>query len=263
MKRIVVLLVIGLGLAAVLWGATSIKTVGNVEAAAFVGDGSQVTNVNAAMLEGNTSGDFADARATAAEIVGLQSQINATEAALQRQLLCREGAIRYLDFGDGTVWDCKHKLQWLKDSQCLGSGTFDEANGSVLDDFNAGTTGSSCDDYTQGSYSDWRLATSSEWSAAMADGNALDPQCESPGLTSDLGAREVEDFPEDGVTGWVGTCASDGPFSFTGAVSGFYWSSTTFSTAAGSGYIADTNPGSLFISTKDTSFRVWPVRGGP
>ena len=59
---------------------TAISTDGNVEALGFIGDGSQVTDVDAQLLDGMDSSDFAqevDLMSTEAMLVALQAQVDA------------------------------------------------------------------------------------------------------------------------------------------------------------------------------------------
>jgi hypothetical protein len=254
MKRIGLLLGMGAGIAAVLWGATSITANGDITAAAFVGDGSQLTNVDATSVDG-IEGTALDTRLHNAETLVLMVQDQVTTS-----LLCRGGAIRYLDLGDGTVWDCQNNLQWLKDAGCLGTASWYLATGTVIGKFNAGTAGATCEGYAPGSYNDWRLATKAEWDAALADANAL--SCSIPALTSDLGARQVDDLPDIGDTmAWVGTCAAAGPLSFTGVLPGLYWSSS--SSDSTSAMVANLSLGDVSTGSKSVELLVWPVRGGP
>ncbi len=141
MKRIAVFLAVGVAVAAVLWGATSIKTTGNIEtseqlvstkktgtAPLVVSSTTLVANLNADKVDG-FEGTVLDTRLTNAELllVAVTDQVSASDSMMRRQLLCSGGALRYVDLGDGTVWDCKQNLQWLKDANCLGTAGFDNA----------------------------------------------------------------------------------------------------------------------------------------
>ena len=91
MKRVAVFLAVGVGVAAVLWASTSIKTAGNIETAEqlvstkatgpplVVSSTHVVANLNADTVDGNHSGDFAGATETAAELVDPQNQITAVQ----------------------------------------------------------------------------------------------------------------------------------------------------------------------------------------
>ncbi len=64
---------------------TTINTDGDVEAQGFIGDGSQVTEVDAQLLDGMDSSDFAqdaDLMSAEAMLVALQAQVNALGLAL-------------------------------------------------------------------------------------------------------------------------------------------------------------------------------------
>jgi hypothetical protein len=102
---------------------TTIETDGDVQAQGFIGDGSQVTNVYAATLDGNDSTDFAGRTETAAVIAALQAQVDALGLALvprtgQSAVFAAEddGDLqlgvtwpnpRFTKNGDGTVTDSR------------------------------------------------------------------------------------------------------------------------------------------------------------
>ena len=137
---------------------TTISTDGNVEAQSFIGDGSQVTEVDAQLLDGMDSADFAqEADLTSAEamLVALQAQVNALGLALvprTGQATCYDAAglvttcepheggtniglaqdghlqlgvtwpnPRFTKNGDGTVTDNRTGLVWLRNANCLSS----------------------------------------------------------------------------------------------------------------------------------------------
>jgi len=258
MRRVALLVVAAGALTgAVIWAQTNVTVGGDVAADAFVGDGSQLTGLDA-------PGTDLDTRISNAEILllALENQVTASSATVRSDLLCRTGAVRYLDLGDGTVFDCQQRLQWLKDATCLGNRFWSDVVNTVLPDFNDGTSTASCTDYTSGTYNDWRLPTKSEWEDAASDANDLG--CTQPNLTSDLGARLVDDLPVDGVTGWVGTCGTDENLSFTLPVNKTwtFYSASEDASDPNKVWIFGLGSGNLNNYTNDSLRHVWAVRGG-
>ena len=64
-------------------------------------------------------------------------------------------ALRFRDNGDGTVTDRLTHLVWLLDAGCLGSRTWANALTAVAT-LNTGTD-FGCEDYSAGTFADWRL----------------------------------------------------------------------------------------------------------
>jgi len=139
---------------------------------------------------------------------------------------------RWCDNKDGTVTDMATGLVWLKKaSWCLGKKwedctSHDDAHtwAGVLF---AGATDADLDDGSE--VGDWRLPTKGElW-----------------GLTQGT----------EGVSYYS-------PQVFTGVTDGYYWSSTTDSTAPEDAWMVDMLGPDLIIRPKTGGGYVWPVRGG-
>lgn len=87
-------------------------------------------------------------------------------------LLNDQVSTNFNDNGDGTVSDSRSGLMWLKDAGCLGSGNWNGgANAGSVQAFitalNGVGGGAGCQDYTAGTYSDWRLPTVQEFVSLM------------------------------------------------------------------------------------------------
>ena len=85
-------------------------------------------------------------------------------------LLNDQVAANLTDNSDGTVSDSRSGLMWLKDADCVGSGPWNPGTTSVqqrVADLNAGTPAAVCQDYTNGTYTDWRLPTVQEFVSLM------------------------------------------------------------------------------------------------
>jgi hypothetical protein len=66
----------------------------------------------------------------------------------------------FSDNGDGTVTDNRTCLMWLKDADCVGQQVWGNVNASA--EVVALINGASCDGYTVGTCTDWRLPTVKE-----------------------------------------------------------------------------------------------------
>jgi len=147
-------------------------------------------------------------------------------------------ANRYIDCGNGTVTDTVTGLIWLKQSDCLSNQDWQAAQKAAADLKHGDCT------LTDGSSAgDWRLPTQAEWEATMK--NALALRCTGPTLTNDGGTA----------------CISEGPSSFTGVESYYYWSSTMVD-GNQRAYFGDLDHGHLLQGNLFNSLRVWPVRSG-
>lgn len=142
--------------------------------------------------------------------------------------------LRFVDQEDGTVKDTDPRgLIWLKDANCFGKKTWQEAMQVV-----ARLKGGVCGLADGSKAGDWRLPTKEEWETMVA------PAC--PTAPKIVGN---------------GGCYSDGAWA-AGVQSSYYWSSTRehyFSTSAWDAILSDGSVANVF---KDYKLLVWPVRGG-
>jgi hypothetical protein len=153
---------------------------------------------------------------------------------------CSDGTTnRYVDCGNGTVYDTETDLLWLKNANCYGALDWTAASNAAagLEDGECGLTDNS-------SPGDWRLPTKSEWEATVAQ--AKDMECYHPPLTNTPG------------TG----CYSDGPQPFTGVLSDLYWSSTVWEEDPSAAWFMYMTFGYMDVDDWSISHFVWPVRGG-
>lgn len=156
-----------------------------------------------------------------------------------------ESPDRYVDLGDGTIFDRHTGLVWLKDADCafLSPKNWNEAKqqAALLE---SGLCGLS-----DGSWAgDWRLPTKTEWMATIAEAKAMG--CVDPVLT-DMTGR---------------SCYSGGaPWALNLRISGCgYWTSTPhFSQPDVAPYVhlsqGNFGPGAI----ENECFNAWPVRKGP
>jgi hypothetical protein len=167
--------------------------------------------------------------------------INATRA----DAPCFDITNRYSNCLNGTVTDTVTGLIWLQTTDCLSVDDWVSANQSA-----AALAHGQCGLTDHSSPGDWRLPTSDEWNATIAQAVTLLCGLPPPWLTDDAG------------TG----CLSAGSSSFAGLVPGIYWSSTTFERAPRNAWFADLIKGHvttvLVGDNKNLLLRVWPVRSG-
>ena len=256
---------------------TTINTDGDVEAQGFIGDGSQVTEVDAQLLDGMDSADFAqevDLMSTEAMLVALQAQVNALGLALvprTGQTTCFDaaGAVidcgtgigpgqdgdlqlgvtwpnpRFTDNGDSTVTDNLTGLIWLDDANCFGTQTWANALAKANTLFDGcsdcGGTNNDCGLADGSLVGEWRLPNVRELQS-LAHYGLFNPAVPNTAGTGQWSAGEP----------------------FSGVQSTLYWSSTT---AAGGGFSdlawwVDMLNGVVFNANKTDSKRVWLVRGG-
>ena len=134
---------------------------------------------------------------------------------------------RFTDNGDGTLTDNLTGLIWLKDANCPGVKTWQEALDWVSD---LNTTAIACTDYTAMTFTDWRLPNIKE------QVSLVDFSQQSPALVSGhpFVSVEVE----------------------------FYWSSTTWELFPTIAWGVDLAHGETDQVGKLSEKPVWPVRGG-
>jgi hypothetical protein len=140
---------------------------------------------------------------------------------------------RFTKNGDGTVTDNLTHLIWLKNANCFGIRTWDQA----LSDCN-GLSGGQCGLSDGSGAGEWRVPNARELYSLVHY------SFYNPAVPNTEGAAQ-----------W-----SEGdPFN---KVSAFYWSSTTHESTTMSSLAVDIKFGSISIISKSTMLYVWPVRGG-
>lgn len=201
---------------------TKLSVDGNLDATSFSGDGSRLTNLDAALVT----------------------------TCLGR---------RWLDQGNGTVLDCNTKKIWLKDASCLGQApwtlgvVFTPTIFSKVASLNAGTD-FGCADYPVGTYDDWRVPTISE----LCSAGAISQDCPVANYaTSLVDNRFGGGFTVSNANGEGRWTEGD---AFVGVQESHYWSATAVD--ATNAWNVDLDPGSVLDNVdKTVSFWVWPVRG--
>ena len=142
---------------------------------------------------------------------------------------------RFADNEDGTVTDNLTGLIWLKNANCFGERTWDQAlaDANELNNGECGLTDSS-------SAGDWRLPNLFELESLR------DMKYYNPALSNSSGTGQwTEGDP------------------FINVQSGyFYWSSTTFADNSNLAWNVTMYYGFMGGNEKSVSSRVWPVRGG-
>ena len=148
-------------------------------------------------------------------------------------------AVRFADNGDGTVTDKTTGLIWLKNANCFGSLTWDEAMTAAasLADGQCGLTDGSA-------AGDWHLP---KRDALLT---LIDKRYQYPALSNEAGTDH-----------WM----EGDPFS--GVQSDYYWSSTTYEYNPYAAWLVLLDHcyvyyDSVYYDRKIRSHYVWPVRGG-
>ncbi len=255
---------------------TTINTDGDVEAQGFIGDGSQVTEVDAQLLDGMDSADFAqEADLTSAEamLVALQTQVDALGLALvprTGQATCYDaaGAVttcgtgiglaqdgdlqlgvtwpnpRFTKNGDGTVTDNLTGLIWLENADCAAAmmnWAAALAFANTLFDGSMAHNGGDCGLTDLSAAGTWRLPNVRELQSLVHYGVF------SPAVPNTAGTGQW--FPGDPFSSVLSTA--------------FYWSSTTPAFNTVNAWDVFMGTGVLFTHLKtDVVNRVWPVSGG-
>jgi hypothetical protein len=140
---------------------------------------------------------------------------------------------RFKDNGNGTVTDNLTGLIWLKNANCFGPKTWEDA----LSDANSLASGS-CGLSDGSSAGDWRLPNVRELYSLVHFG-----------------------FYDPAVPNTVGTEKWSEGDPFTGVQSGDFWSSTTHGYFTDECWIVDLHNCTVFLGSKDGDRYVWPVRG--
>ena len=135
---------------------------------------------------------------------------------------------RFTDNGDGTVTDNLSGLMWLKDTNCFGEITWQEALDKVAD-LNVNPGSYSCEGYTAG-YTDWRLPNRKELHS----------------LTDASQERLV--LPQG--------------HPFLNAQFDYYWSSTTCAADGMVAWFVHMGYGNVVPGYKPGNTYMWPVRAG-
>lgn len=213
-------------------GTGDITTIGEVSAASFAGDGSQLTGVG-------TTADL---------------------GALARCLDGNVGGWRYWDLGDGTVLDCNTGKMWLQDATCLGTGPWGDTvtPGTVQNKifFLNNGTDFGCAGYPAGRYNDWQLPSMEDlcglWNATCW--GSTNCCTESQGIVdTNFAAPAVAD--SSGSSRWT----SGDPF--VGVQLQPYWSASEFD--ANTAFVANLDDGFVGNDFKSRAFYGWAVRSDP
>jgi hypothetical protein len=141
---------------------------------------------------------------------------------------------RFTDNSNGTVTDNLTGLIWLKDANCSGARGWTNA----LSYCNSLAHGS-CSLTDESSAGDWRLPHCKELVSL------LDLAYNSPALADTAGTSK-----------WSSGDA------FTNVQLNYYWSSTTYAGDTDYAWFIRLTDGDVHYGDKDTSYYVWPVRGG-
>lgn len=252
------------------WSQTTITTDGDIEAQGFIGNGSQVTDVDAQSLDGVDSSAFAldaDLQNVEALLLALGTapvprtgQATCYDAAGSVTTcgagvgLAQDGDLqlgvtwpnpRFTENGDGTVTDELTGLIWLEDANCFGTQFWTDALAKANALFDGcpdcGGTANDCGLSDGSLLGAWRLANLRELQSLVHYGVST------PAVPNTAGTGQwVEDDP------------------FWDVLSASYWTSTTRAlTDPGRAWVVGMHNGHVLNSDKDTFvFGVWPVRGG-
>ena len=164
--------------------------------------------------------------------------------------LCKTIDYRYVDRGDGSVLDCYTDLLWLKDANCFGPSTWDEAQSAA-----AGLADGQCG-LTDGSQAtDWRQPVIEELCSVPTSGETCPPAS----ATASLINSNLSDPTVGNALGLQWTTDGD---VFVGVQSERYWSARKdFPTGAWFVNLDDGFVGSNYFT--GSLLHVWPVRNGP
>ena len=155
---------------------------------------------------------------------------------------CFDNTNRYVDCGNGTVYDTVTNLVWLKDAHCFLNKTYAAANNA------AAGLGSGVCGLTDGSTpGDWRLPTMAEWVWTVQRANTMD--CNNPALTDTTGTSCYTENP---------------PFTDVQAANR-YWSSTAVETLPSHAWSVQIGNGTVSddaLKSAGGNIHAWPVRSG-
>ena len=266
--------------AAPAWSQTTINTDGDVEAQGFIGDGSQVTEVDAQLLDGMDSADFAqeaDLKSAEVMLLALQEQVDALgTAGVPRtgQTTCFEAG------GGGGVIDCGTGVGPGQDGHLQLGVTWPNPRFTINEIPNGTPDGTVTDNLTGLVWlRDANCYGTLNWADALAAAAALKSGDMCPNTPSILvdgsfagewrlpNVRELQSLVHYGVfspavpnTAGTGKWVEGDPFS--GVQSASYWSSTAFAFFAGDAWGVDMFVGLVDGGETGNFVRVWPVRGG-
>jgi hypothetical protein len=147
----------------------------------------------------------------------------------------------FSDNGDGTVTDNRTCLMWLKDADCVGQRAWTDVDTST--EVVALINGASCDGYTGGTYTDWRLPTVQELQSLVHYGYY------NPAMSNAAGDEQWN----------TGTPSDD---AFSGVQTSNYWSSTTYVYDTADAWYVYLYYGVVYPNGKTSTYYVWPLRGG-
>ncbi len=278
MKRIAGFLAVGVAVAAVLWGATSIKTAGNIEtseqlvstkatgtAPLVVSSTTLVANLNADRVDGIEGTDLANL------IMMVQDQVTALGAAKvprTGQSTCYNAAGAVIACA-GTGQDAALQLGvvWPNPRFTSNNGTVtDKLTGLIwLGDANCNATVGGVLKTTTLSWAD-----ALTWTNALAAGKCGLTDGSIAGAWRLPNVRELQSLMHYGFsnpavpnTAGTGKCLNDASCAFLGVQSSVYWSSSTLDGSTTYAWFVNTNVGLVFYDGKAAGANyVWPVRGG-
>jgi len=132
---------------------------------------------------------------------------------------------RFTDSG-GTVTDAYTCLMWLKDAKCVGKQKWTDVDTSAKVVTLINNADPECTNYTDDTYTDWRLPSLSELIELLTSGAEYLVKPLTP---------------------------------FSDVQTSYYWSFTSYS---GNAWYVYLDNGNVYNGGKDSTFYVWPVRGG-
>jgi hypothetical protein len=141
---------------------------------------------------------------------------------------------RFYDNEDGTVTDGLTGLVWMKEANCFGQRSWNNA----LSDCN-GLASGSCGLTDGSSAGEWRLPNSNELASLVHKG-----------------------YIEPAIPNTTGTGQWTQGDPFTNVQLWYYWSSTVFAAFSGIAWHVDMVDGHVYHYDKTSTYHVWCVRGG-
>lgn len=205
-----------------------ISTAASGTAPLAVASTTRVSKLNADLLDGRHSFDFA----LYADLWDLQSEVGQLD---NPDPPCYDNEHRFVDCGNGTVTDTLTGLIWLKQVDCFPAQTFAEANTSV-----AGLRSGDCGLSDGSRPGDWRIPS-------VYDCVRL--------FKSDCAGIDIAgNGPNDS------SCYFYSPWA-TGLVEDYYWTSTTYNGLRTWAYMMQTEDPEFIAGYKAEARMFWPVRG--